>query len=208
MAPRPLTPGAPDGFMRHARGGMPGSHWLPSLATPTLKPHLQLHSRRRRQPILRRPRDGLNTVRPRPPGCGRCVLTPPRGQRRPTPAATSETTLRTNLDRPRPVDECRSARPMPLSQKKNNGTSRTLQRCATAVLRINAYPRCHVTVWNPASVNSWRTRPLVRARSRRLPISVGASQAEIRSVRTRFPPRSENPGALGKSSGLVFPVVK
>ena len=37
---------------------------------------------------MRRPRDGLNTVRPRAARSGRCVLTPPRNRRRPGTADT------------------------------------------------------------------------------------------------------------------------
>jgi hypothetical protein len=89
--------------MQHHREGMAGSPRLPTLGSPSLKP--TTHNRTADdagERVLRRPRDGLNTVRPRAPRCGRCVLTPPRTQRCSKTAGHPQKALRPKVDGPAP----------------------------------------------------------------------------------------------------------
>ena len=67
-------------------------------------------------------------------------------------------------------------------------TSDSTYFVAVTVWMMTAYKACQCGEWSPALVTSRVARALVRALPRRLPASVGHSNAENWSVRTRRPP--------------------
>ena len=95
MASRPRpSRGPPHGFMQHH-----AKEWLAVRLSPLGPPRLEADHHNRTvddagEQVLRRPRDGLNTVRLALRGSGRCVLTPPRARRRSKNACDPRNTLR------------------------------------------------------------------------------------------------------------------
>src|SRR5207342_2749603 len=92
----PGPAGAPARLHAAPREGMAGSSGCPARPTETEADHHNRTADDAGEQVLRRPPDGLNTVRPRASRSGRCVLTPPRARRSSKTAGGRREQARTN----------------------------------------------------------------------------------------------------------------
>lgn len=142
MASRPRTTGAPARLHAAPREGMAGSSGCPpARPTETEADHHNRTADDAGEQVLRRPRDGLNTVRPRAPRSGRCVLTPPRARRCSKTAGGRRKTLSTQVDGPAPFRNGTTRRSRPKECWRSHGRAGGLERVRRGYTLVSLTPR-------------------------------------------------------------------